>query len=327
MLKSYKKNIAENRNFAYISVIIFIFLRLGAYFHTPMQASYNDGLLWNYLSPFLSNKEVAFILGVLLTIAAGLYVAHINEKYALIRGRTSLPFILSIFAMGCTPNLAYASPAYLGLASILICIDILFSSFQQPQAAREASKIGVILALGSLFAPTLVIYIPIFWIGFFTMRSFSFKVFLSSIFGIAMVYWCVFFVNYAYAPNELNAIVDLLKNFRSVSFLQMDIAETIILAVNVMIMGIAILYNYLNSFKDKTRIRASISFLNFITAFSVLAFTFLTAHSIVSLLTCMSIGSLILAHIFALAEKKWIVYLFIFTIIFYFSSYLYFLAK
>lgn len=329
MIKEYQKYIAENRNLVYVSTFLVILLRLGFFISF---SDYNEqsggGTLWNIVAQLFENKYVSFLCSLFATIGISLQMAYLNGKYMLIRGKTSLPYVFTIFLLSTSPDLIFMSPLYLGIIAIMLCINVLFSSYHQPIASKQAFYIGFILALASLFIPSIFVYLIIFWIGFVIMRSFSLKVFLASLFGAIMIYWLVvIYFLYNFNLNELLTI--LVSEWDSInyfSFLQMKTYDIVVLSVYLVIMVIVIINGYVNEFKDKIQVRSSFSFLRLIFLLSVLMYFFLNLHLHVNLILAVAISGFILSHFFALAEKKWKIYFFMIIAVFYFVNVAYFLV-
>jgi len=327
VLKKYTKNIAESRDVAILSTLIVILLRAVAFFTSTDVPDYDGGPLWVLIEPFFANRYISFFGSLIATFGIAFYITYLNGKYALIRGRTYLPFAFTLFLLSFSEIMAFMAPEYIGVILILYSIDQLFDAYQQPLASRQAFKISFSIALASLFVPGVLIYIPVFWIGFSYMRSNGFKIFLASLMGIVMVLWIAMSVSFLLDKTDAvyASILVVWDSLKDVSILQLDIDDILILVLGTITFVIIVFDNYINGYKDKIRIRSNYSFLNLIAFSSILIYLFLTLHMQICLITALAVSGLVLAHFFALADKKWKVYFFIIIVLSYFGVYVHLL--
>ncbi|GAB6012580.1 hypothetical protein [Viscerimonas tarda] len=323
MIKRYRKYIAENRGLIYLSTFLVVLLRLGLLFATADSVPEEGDFIPENLDLPFESRYVLFICSLLFTIGIGLQLTHLNIKYALIRGKTSLPYVFALFLLSSSPGLICAISPYIGIVAVLWSVNILFSSYQEPKASKQAFGIGVILALASFAIPSLLIYLIVFWVGFSVMRSFSFKVFLASLFAVVMVYWPVFLYLFFVREQDdaLSYFVSGWNNFFDFSILEMDIKSVIILLVCAATAIIILINNHLSEFKDKIQVRANFAFLRFMLLFSALIYLLFSQHFPHNWAIAIVIAGFILSHFFALANKKWKVCFFILVAVFYFANY------
>ena len=329
MIKGYQKYVAENRNLVYVSTFIVILLRLCFLFTDNEYLQDKGDFLWYLFTPFFANKYVAFACSLLFTIGIGLQITHLNGKYGLIRGKTSLPYVFTIFLLSASPALIFMTTSHLGVVAILLCVDRLFDSYHNQKSSRQAFSIGFIIALGSLVIPGILLFLFVFWIGFFQMRSFSLKSFFASLFGVVMIYWLA--ISYLFFQQQIDDVyirfISEINIMDSISVLWMDMGSIITFSIYTIVVLIVIIGSYVDKFKDKIQVRTNLSFLKLTFIFSVLAYFFITLHPQFYLVTAIVISGFIFAHYFALVDKKWKVYFFIVLVVFYLLNYLYLLIK
>jgi hypothetical protein len=321
----YKNQIAEGRGMLIFSIIFAILLRIlfATSFDevaTGMDAS--GGYLWQLLRTFSGNSLFSLIGSSIIVGAMAMSVVHINTDFALIRRRTLLPPAVIILLFSCHPSLIWISPAYVGVLFILLVISVLFSSYNDSDKSLPAFKIAFIISLGSLFTPVLLIYIPLMWLALIIMRCFDVKSLLTSLFGFFIIYFPAFSfylftdnINEFLAPFVNGSNVQRLMEF---PFLNYDGVVWTFFGVISFLLGIIITDNYINRHKDKIRIRAYLSLLTFVTVISLLLSVFLNIAPVVNLYIAVGVGSLLLAHFFALAESKGTVILFYIYFLIYF---------
>lgn len=327
MIRQYKKYVAENRNIVYFSTFIALILRWVSFSVSDncFIQYYEDGFLWNYIAPLFANEYVSVISAFLFSVLISFYMLHLNDKYTLIRVRTALPYAFSMFLLACFPSFLGISSLYFALFFVLLSIDILYSAYRKDRVADSAFRLSFLLALGSLFTFDLLIYVPLFWIGFAIMRSFSYKAILASLLGVFLIYWITAFcfVYFTEGNNPLVGWLDRWMNWKLVSFSDLLIGYWLIFAVNAAFIIFIIVYNYVYSYKDKVQIRAYISFVNFVFVYSLIIAGFLLLKPSIAVSVLLVSSSFIYSHYFALITQKGNIYFLIVVILAFLMSYLY----
>lgn len=330
MGRLYKKYIAEGKAPLYVAIIGALIIRITFAVRSSNISvpNPNSGYLWNLIEPYINNHEVlSCILSFAFALGIAFFISHLNAKYTIIRERTNLPFAFSIILLSCHPQLLIMNPEYIGILFFLLAADKLFSCYQQNTSPRIAFDIGFYLALGSLFTPDILIYLPFFWIGFSFMRSFKFRTILTSLLGIIFIYWIALFyflsqddIQGFYAPfikwAELNYDVLPFSDYTYIDFGALLFGVIVVLVI--------ILCDYADNYRDKIRIRANINYLNLILIFSILFYLFIPFKPMIALTVVFVCASLIISHFFALSNKRWQNYFF-YIILFSFVSYIFFL--
>ena len=317
----YKKNIAEGGGILIFSILFAVAIRIIYFFSfDSIEIASSTGYLWEPISFLFSDIYISLIASSILTAALALSAAHINTKHLLIRHKSLLPSSVIILLFSCHPSFITMSAEYIGALLSLTIINMLFAAYHSEQRQNASFKTSFILAFACLFTPVSLIYFPILWIALATMRCLSVKSFMTSFVGIFIVFFPAF--SFYLLTDKLNI---LLHPFTSIdlvgisyfSFLSYNIFQWITLGFAIMMLVIIIIDGYLNRHKDKIRVRAYINMLQIVAVFCLLAFIFLNIGTSTHLYTILIIGSLLVAHFFALAEKKITVLLFYLSLIFY----------
>lgn len=303
----YKNNIAEGKSILVFSIIFAVVIRMLFYlFSEKSSLPASGGYLWQPLVPFLENSFISLLASSAIVAGLAVLAAHINTAFVLIRRRTALPATIMVLLFSCHPSFIQISPAYLGALSILLVIRILFSAYNSNEKSIAAFRVSFFISLGSLFAPVLLVYIPLSWAALAIVRSFNFKSLFASLLGLFIIYFPVFSfylfsdkLDVFYAPFLLATTV--VADF---PFLGFDMVHWGLLAFSVLLLSIIIVDNYLNRHKDKIKIRACLSLLCFTVSIALLLNLFLNITPAVNLYISVSIGALLLSHFFALVERK-----------------------
>ena len=321
--RSYKKYVAEGRNVVTVSILLAIALRV-IYFYcadpSTLHSDISGGYLWEPIAHLFVNPFVSLLASTLCVVFIAFLLAHINTKYVLIRRKTLLHLAFAALLFSCHPSFILMNPGYVSAIFILLAISALFDSYATNKRAISALKVSFVLALGSLFAPSMLLYFPVFWIGLAIMRSFSFKAFLASLFGIFTVYFPAYsyFLYSRHTDTFLSPFTSLaLNKLSDFPFAGFDYATWGVIAFAVILLGIIFTYNYMTNYKDKIRIRALISFLNLIVIFASVLMLFLNIDVANDLYILIATVILLLSHFFALAEERWIALLFYTSILIY----------
>ncbi|MDR0823552.1 MAG: hypothetical protein LBN74_00535 [Prevotella sp.] len=304
----YKSNIAEGKGILIFSIVLATLLRIvfTLSFDAP-EIETSGEYLWQYIIPFAQNPLYSLIGSSAIVGFMAIFVTHINADFVLIRKRTLLPSAITILLFSCHPSFVWITPAYFGILFMLFITAVLFKSYNETSKALVAFKATFILALGSLFAPALLLYLPLLWIALALMRCFNGKSILASLLGLLIIYFPAFSF-YLFTDNLKGFFQPFIflgaEALKNLPFLSLDTAEWVTLLFSALLICIIIGDNYINRHKDKIKVRAYLSLLNFITIAALALFLFLNITPSVNLYISIGIGSMLLSHFFALADTK-----------------------
>ena len=327
ILRSYKKNVAEGLGFVIFSIIFGIIMRGVYFFSIPNPAIYTDGLpggyLWNLVSPLFSNPIISLLGSTVCVVLIIIILAHINTKYVLIRRKTSLHIAFCILLFSCHPGMIFMNANYISAIFVLAAISRMFGSYSTNRKSKSALEVSFIIALGSMFNLGLILFFPVFWIGLALMRSFGFRAFFASLFSI----FCVYLPAYTYFlfTNQVELFLSPFELVNANTLSQLPILgfeypDWAIVGFTFFLIVTILVYNYMINYKDKIRVRALVSSLNLIVVFSFIVLLFVNINIGNALYILLAVGTLLLTHFFALAEERWIAYLFYLSIIIYLGS-------
>jgi hypothetical protein len=314
--------VAEGNGMFVFSILFAVTVRLVYFFYLdPVNNGPANGYLWKPVSFLFGDQLVSLISGSVFTVGLAILSAHINTAYVFIRRKTILAPAVIILLFSGHPQLILMSDEYIGVLFMLVIISVLFGAYNSNTGKQIfAFKVSFILALGSLFTPVLLIYLPVLWIALGMMRCFNFKSLLASFLGIFVLYFPAF--SFYLFTDSLDVF---LKPFASVNtglledfpFFRFNIGNWAVLIFSVVLLAIIISNNYINRHKDKIKIRAYLGLLTFTTMYSMLACLFLNIDSTVYVFIALGTGAFLLSHFFSLVERKEGVFLFCFSMFFY----------
>lgn len=321
IIKSYKRYIVENKNLVLLAIFLAAIIRICFYWISD-QSSIQQGIkgyLWvSQMDTFLSNNIISISISFVFTLAIVFYLSYLNTKHKLIRNRTYLIYVIPVLALSYHPVFIYMNPQYISLIFIILCLDNLFDTYQQDSPVGKAYNIGFYLAFASMFSFATLMYLPVFWIGFGIMRNFRLKTTITSLLGVATVYWLA--LCYYVWVQDLSTFTlpftQLYPIFREF-WLNISLLKLIEIIIPIILLSICFI-NYLSSsFYDKIQTRIYIYIFFLFSAFSILASIFINYDQILNIYMLSVSLSVLLAHYFTLVLVKWKVSLFYVLAFFY----------
>lgn len=327
MKRFYEKHIQGGQTLSIIAALIFIVVRLLFIFSDevvePIESQ--GGILWDELKHLIPSVDISILLSGVFGAGIAMFLGVLNNKYAIIRKRTSLPIAFVLLLLSINPYFIFMSAHYVAVFFLLLALDALFASYQDKSSCRRGVDVGMYLALGSLFVTEYLIFVPLFLVGLGMMRSLSFKMFLSVM--LPFVFTSALAYGYYLYSNNLNAITDqfsfeLLDNTVYILSLESVLSYTIAASALVFLFVLTI-DNRMNSYKDKTMVRECVAFFYLILIFSFLLYCLspIRLLSEAMLIPLMMTLAFVLARFWETATKKWKIYTFFLI----FGVYLYFL--
>jgi len=213
--------------------------------------------------PFVSN-----VVSLLLTLFNAFLIAQLNNKYTIIRNRTFLPVFIFLLFISVWTETHVAVAAHFGLTMLILALYVFFDMYRDRKASEQAFLGSLLISIASLFIQPYLLLIPVCWMGFIRMYSFSLRTFLASVFG-ALVPWIFYFSIGYYLHPDMQWVSDLTQGFYwNLNILQRPVYEIIYMGVLFLIMMIGLVGLYANLHTDSVQTRAKLNFLMFLLLFS-----------------------------------------------------------
>lgn len=321
IFKFYERTIAEGKNFLIFAILFAVVFRLIYYFNSGVVIPVVDhgGYLWQPIASFFADPIYSLLGSSFILVMIGAFIHFVNTKHAYIRRRTLLPPAITALLFSCTPALVAMSPYYIAALCMVLVVSVLFEAYNTGFKQGAAFKATFYLTLGSLFAPILLIYLPILWICLMRVRSFNFKSFLASIFAVVILYVPAF--SYFFLVGEVDVFLKPFVEFGTIDWslmpvLEYDAMHYVLLGSFVLLFLMVFMDNSINSFKDKIRVRTFSAVLTIIVLFSLLCTLLINFESQTTLYIALALGAFQLAHFFSLAQKKITAIVFLICLIF-----------
>lgn len=290
-----------------------------SYLHSvgyPVYGQVTAPPLWNTICGLLTSKGTTYLIGMLLTLGGALLLHRANYILVLIREKTLLPFLFYLLFISTNPDFLPLKATSLGVFCLILAIYQLFISYHNPEAKGKAYNAALFIGIGSLLWVHILWFLPLFWMGMYSLRTLSIRTFLASLLGIGTIYWfllgwCVWFGDYTPFTIPFAAL------FRIRFLVTQEIGwlSWVSILWIVLLTGISAINIITHEFEDVLRTR---QFLSFLMAMSVWAFALFFLYEQASeefLETACIPTSILIAHFFTIMRRKIVFWLFYSTII------------
>lgn len=277
-------------------ILFFIFIR------------FLDGCDW--LDPI-----VWLTVGIQLCIA--FLLLYVTQTFAITRERSYLPVSVFLLMAGTDTVLYHDWVGSLLALSVLICLYLLFHTYQNQKSQGISFCISAILTCGSLWWQSNLLLLPLFWYGFYRFQSLNSRTFFAAVLGILCIYlflfsWCIYI-------DDLQAFVAFLPDsglFRLRLF-DFNLQELLILGYIALLFILSLVNIYFIGISEKVK---TVSFLTYLLVFSFVVFIFFMLFNQWdkkwASIFYMSI-SLPVSHYFTMVKKSSTVWLIFATILFF----------
>lgn len=272
------------------------------------------------------NEYIVWINFAIQTAVAFLLL-KINHDYTIISKKTFLPFLFFMLFFAADVD-SYAD-LYGNISVVLmaLCLGQAFKTYQDADSHLESQafsyNIAFILTAGSILCwSPLVLFIPVFWVGFYYFKSLNFRSFFASVFGILTVY--LFLSVWAIYNQDWSIFLDKIFQFELYQPVWIDFSwyEWMIWGVVLFLIIISGINIFISGFSERIRTWKFLQFLFLMAVVCIVAMcVFQLLFPVVHLILYIPFA-LIIGHYFTLSESKWGVYLFLLTVVFYLTYYI-----
>jgi len=247
---------------AFAQIILYVFLGLVIWAVSYVGSFYTQGITPDQLSAQLLDIELlwknAISIG-LTAINAGLLFVLVNQ-FTFVNTRTFLPtFVFALLIVVWQP-LHKTFESHIALL-LFICALFCFFNLSQKEAPEKTFLGSLLITCASFFLNNLILIIPICWLGFIVLRSFSFRVFLASILGVIATLIIYFAVIYTVSPTF---DIQMLFNFDfSLNFgiKELQFPTQLYIGLLFVVFIISILGTYADFYTQSNSIRRNINFI------------------------------------------------------------------
>ena len=194
VVKSFRTYIVEGRFVSLVVSLVVIVMRMALFFRDDVfLGAYRDtGHLWKYVAHWFAEPLVSLVSSTLSVFLIATLISAINNRFTLIRSRSTLPFVVPLFLLSLHPWFMVMSADYVALIFVLIAFFPLLRSYQTSNATLDSFRSAILIGVASLFQIYALLLLPLWWRGEWSMRGPQFRSFLSSLFGLSLVYVSLF---------------------------------------------------------------------------------------------------------------------------------------
>lgn len=173
--------------------------------------------------------NLSFWASLVIQLGIAFFLLQLNHIFNIIQEHTFLPALFYLLFTGSNPIFYYDWRGSIAALCLILSCYFLFKSYQKPESQINAMNISLLLVLGGLLWNPLLLFIPVFWIGFHHLQCFSVRVFFASLTGFVIVYLFIF--TWSIFQGDENIFFSLLPRldpFLSIQIPDLSILEWII---------------------------------------------------------------------------------------------------
>ena len=194
IVRSFRSVFVEGRFTPLLASLGMIAMRAALYYveGLPQIPSGGYNYLWKPIAPFFGNPRLSLLGSTLSVFLIAWLLSLLNGRFNLLRSRSNLPFIVPLFLLSLHPYFLVMSGDYISIIFILLALFLLLESYQKPDSYLSSFRMAILIGMASLFQIYALILLPCWWIGERSMRSFRLQSFISSLFGLFLIYVTLF---------------------------------------------------------------------------------------------------------------------------------------
>ena len=176
---------------------------LGGWLQLSLPAAPGNGVV-DRLLPLLSLPlGLEQLLNFVLYLSMGYLLIGLNNTFAFIRLRASIPTAIFLLLSGTCPWLHPLQAGSVAAIAILLSLFFLLHSYRRSHPMGWMFHSFLFLGVASIAVPQVTWLAPLYWIGAYQFRALTTRSFLASLTGWATPWWFVLGHAYFYGQMEL----------------------------------------------------------------------------------------------------------------------------
>jgi hypothetical protein len=194
VVRYFRTYVIEGRFVPLITSLAVIFMRMALFLKegVPPLVYSDTGYLWQYVAHWFDDPMVSVVASTLSVFLIALLISAMNSRFTLIRSRSCLPFVAPLFLLSLHPWFLVMTADYVAVVFVLIAFFPLLKSYQTADATLYSFRSAILIGVASLFQIFALALLPLWWRGELSMRGPHVRSFLSSLFGLFLVYVSLF---------------------------------------------------------------------------------------------------------------------------------------
>ncbi|MBF6628002.1 MAG: hypothetical protein ITG04_05765 [Proteiniphilum sp.] len=264
VVRVFRTTIVEGRFTYLITSLIVLGMRAALFYwgQMPEFTVTDNGYLWRHVAHLLFNPEISFVASTIAVFMIAWIISSMNIRFALIRSRSALPFVVPLFLFSLHPWFLVMRGDYISVIFILLAFSPLLKSYQKPDSYLFSFRAGILIAVASLFHIYTLVLLPLWWRGEQSMRGYQFRSFISSLFGVLLIYVSLFSLYFLY--DDIAGFIQPFRLFASLALPAVP-ALTITEWTAVILVGLFFISNMYFSIRTYSRDKVlTLSFLQFV---------------------------------------------------------------
>jgi len=219
----------------------------------PQITSLGDNYVWEPIAHFFTLSQASLVGSTLALFLIAWLLSLLNSKFNLIRSRSSLPFTAPLFLLSLHPYFLVMSGDYMAIIFLLLALFPLLESYQKPDSYLCSFRAAILIAVASLFQIYALVLLPLWWIGERSMRGPQSRSFVSSLFGLFLVYITLFSIYWLL--DDIPRFVRPFLQFASFSISELP-RFSVLEWGGVLFVGLFFIFNMIFSIKIYSRDKA-----------------------------------------------------------------------
>ena len=253
--------------------VALIFLILTLILFPTISVAGDLGLCLPSPNQWLLPRFPGWLLNALLIFLSASLIDSANKKYNFVQEGDPLVAIvlLLLLCLNCISTATLSTSSLLLFCNVL-CLYIIFSTYEETNATREFFLIATFPAIGAMTQYAFLVMIPVYIAGGLMMKSFRIRELIAFIFGLLAPYWIAMGLGIV-SPLQFR-LPDSLAVFNAAS-VENDIFISLLAVGAMSVIGIILaLYNGVKLFTRNSRLRCMHTTFNIMGFVSVLAVIF-----------------------------------------------------
>jgi len=191
----------------------------------PLPIGEATSLLWDVICRILPAEiNKLYLIGFCLLCLGAALLQRFNFLFAIIKEKTTLPFLLFLLLNSANPGFFPIRPISFALFLLIFAMFELYRSYQKPNVVSRMFNMMVYLSAGSFIWPYLLWFIPVFGIGMYQFRIWNSRTLAASLLGLfttgwIVLGWCVWKHDFAVFINLAQCVTDTCLFFTQESWL------------------------------------------------------------------------------------------------------------
>jgi len=213
---------------------------------------------------FLPNTLLSNIISAGFTLLNAFLLAQLNNRFTIIRTRTFLPILIFMLLMSSWNETHLMNGSHFALTLFIFSLFYFLNMYRDTKAVEQAFMGSFLISAASLIITPLIFLIPVCWLGFILVQSFSLRTLLASLFG-ALAPWILYISVIFYFQPDIDLVQFFTTEFGYEFSLPILSASNIIYTSALIVILLISLGGMYSNFHNETiRTRTKLNFILFL---------------------------------------------------------------